>query len=223
MPVIEALNWRYAVKRMNGRSVPQEKIDRILEAIRLAPTSMGLQPFTVLSISDPEVRNRLKPVANHQPQVVESSHLLVFAAWRELTPEHIDRYIEQIARVREIPVDDLADFQRSLMNYQKMHPKEQHFEWASRQAYVALGTALTAAALERVDSTPMEGFQPEKVDEILGLREKNLGSVLMLALGYRDNENDFLAGARKVRRDREKLIVEIGESSEVEETSDVYG
>src|SRR5690554_6276194 len=153
MTFIEALNWRYAAKRMNGREVPQEKVDRILEAIRLSASSMGLQPYTLLNITDPEVRMELQPAAYNQPQIVEGSHLLVFAAWATLTKVDVERYIRHISDVREVSLDSLQDFRGSLMNLVESKTPEQHAEWAARQAYIALGTALSAAAVEQVDST----------------------------------------------------------------------
>lgn len=209
MNLIDALNWRYAVKRMNGRKVPEEKVGRIEDAIRLSASSMGLQPYTILRVEDPTVKEQLKPAAFNQPQIVESSHLLIFAAWADITEEHVDDYLEQIARVRNVSMESLEDFRNSLMRSIQSRDAEQNYEWAARQIYIALGTALTAAAVEKVDATPMEGFHPAEVDKILGLDERGLRSVTMLALGYRDEKNDFLANARKVRREKEKLILPV--------------
>lgn len=209
MKLIDALNWRYAAKRMTGEKVSHEKIDNILEATRLSASSMGLQPYTILVIEHEEVKKKLQPVAYNQPQITESSHLLVFAAWENITEVHVDEYINSIAKVRNVSLDSLAAFRASLMNIVNGRTQEQKYEWAARQAYIAFGTAITAAAVEEVDATPMEGFQPAAVDEILGLKEKGLRSVTILALGYRDVEKDFLANAQKVRRDRDKLILKV--------------
>lgn len=209
MKLIDALNWRYAAKRMTGEKVSQGKVDNILEATRLSASSMGLQPYTILVIESEEVKKKLQPVAYNQPQITESSHLLVFAAWENVTEEHVDEYINNIAIVRNVSVESLAAFRASLMNIVNGLTQEQKYEWAARQAYIAFGTAITAAAIEEVDATPMEGFQPAAVDEILGLKEKGLRSVTILALGYRDNEKDILVNAQKVRRDRDKLILKV--------------
>lgn len=209
MKLIDALNWRYAAKRMTGEKVSQGKVDNILEATRLSASSMGLQPYTILVIESEEVKKKLQPVAYNQPQITESSHLLVFAAWENVTEEHVDEYINNIAIVRNVSVESLAAFRASLMNIVNGRTQEQKYEWAARQAYIAFGTAITAAAIEEVDATPMEGFQPAAVDEILGLKEKGLRSVTILALGYRDNEKDILVNAQKVRRDRDKLILKV--------------
>lgn len=209
MKLIDALNWRYAAKRMNGEKVPLEKIDNILEATRLSASSMGLQPYTILVIENEEVKKKLQPVAYNQPQITESSHLLVFAAWENVTVEHVDEYINSIANVRNVSLESLDGFKASLMNIVHGRTQQQKFEWAARQAYIAFGTAITAAAVEEVDATPMEGFSPDAVDEILGLKEKGLRSVTILALGYRDVEKDFLVNAKKVRRESDKLILKV--------------
>jgi nitroreductase len=209
MKLIDALNWRYAAKRMNGEKVPQEKIDNILEAISLSASSMGLQPYTIIAVENEEVKRKLQPAAYNQPQIVESSHLLVFAAWEDVTKEHVDDYIADIVKTRNVSAESLDAFKASLMNIVESRSQQQKYEWAARQAYIAFGTAITAAAVDEVDATPMEGFQPEAVDEILGLKEKGLRSVTILALGFRDIENDFLVNAKKVRREREKLIVKV--------------
>lgn len=209
MNLIEALNWRYATKRMNGKQVPKIKVERILDAIQLSASSMGLQPYTILSINNEELKEKLKPAAYNQPQITESSHLIIFAAWDDIRYQQIDEYMQQIADVRGVPSESLSDFRASLINTVESRSPDERYEWAARQVYIALGTALTAAAVEKVDATPMEGFEPEEVDEILNLREKGLRSVAMLALGYRDEENDFLANVKKVRRNKEKLFIHL--------------
>lgn len=200
MNLLDALNWRYAVKRMNGQKVPQQKIDAILEAARLAPSSMGLQPYHVLVIDNPEIKAKLQPAAYNQPQITEASHLLVFAAWNDVTEAHVETYINDIAATRGVAPASLDGFKASLMGIVTGRTTEQKHEWAARQAYIAFGTAIAAAAMAEVDATPMEGFVPAQVDELLGLTEKGLRSVTILALGYRDSQQDFLATAKKVRR-----------------------
>jgi nitroreductase len=209
MTLLQALNWRYAAKRMNGQKVSQEKIDNILEAIRLSASSVGLQPYTILVVSDPVLREKMRPVANNQPQIVEASHVLVFAAWENITAEHVEEYINHVATVRSQPEESLSGFKNSLLRMIKSRTQEENFNWATRQAYLALGTGLTAAAVEKVDASPMEGFNAAALDELLQLKEKGLRSVSLLALGYRDPEKDSLAQARKVRRSKEELFIEL--------------
>ncbi|HEX8460239.1 MAG TPA: NAD(P)H-dependent oxidoreductase, partial [Segetibacter sp.] len=203
MKLIDALNWRYAVKRMTGKKIDQEKIDNILEATRLSASSMGLQPYSIIVVENEELKKKLQPAAFNQPQIVESSHLLIFAAWDNVTEHNVDEYLNEIASVRGVTFESLAGFKASMMNIVNGRTKEQKYEWAARQAYIAFGTAIAAAALEEVDATPMEGFNPNAIDGILGFKEKGLRSVTILALGYRDANLDALASAKKVRRHKD--------------------
>jgi Nitroreductase len=206
MSLIDKLNWRYATKRMNGAKVPQEKVDRILEAIRLAPTSFGLQAFKVLVIEDETLREQIFNGACQQPQIKEASHVLVFAANKKVTEEQVDDYMQRIATTRGIPVESLSGF-KAAFNGIVAGTAEQNFVWTARQAYIAFGVGLTAAAMEDVDATPMEGFNNAALDSILGLEEQNLGSTTILTLGYRDAANDQLASAAKVRKSKENLFI----------------
>jgi len=201
------LGWRYATKRMNGKEVPAEKINAILEAIRLAPSSYGLTPYKVLVIKDLELRKKIQPAAWMQPQIVEGSHLLVFAAWDTITEKNVDDYMNLVATTRGMPVTALADFKKYIMGTVNSLDEAGKITWAAKQAYIALGVGLSAAALEEVDSTPMEGFDPAKLDEVLGLKAQGLKSVVMLALGYRDTATDASAGYKKVRRAKEDLFM----------------
>ena len=207
--LIENLNWRYAAKRMNGEVVPQEKLDTILEAIKLAPSSAGLQPYKIIVISDQNTKERVFKEAAPQPQIPDASHLLVFAAWDKISAQQITDYMNLIATTRGISVESLSKFQENVMNSVQARSEEGNFNWAARQAYIALGHALVAAATEHVDATPMEGFNNAKLDEILGLTEKGLKSVVIMTLGYRDSENDGLSKAKKVRRSSEELFISI--------------
>jgi nitroreductase len=209
MDILQGLNWRYATKRMTGEKIPQEKLDTILEAIRLSASSMGFQPYSVVVVENPEVRKEIQAVAYNQPQIVEASHLLIFAAWDTLTEEQVTAYMNQIVSERGVGIETLAGFAGSINNLIKSRTPEENFNWAARQAYIALGTGLVAASTERVDATPMEGFNPAALDELLGLREKGLRSVALLALGYRDETKDVLASAKKVRRPAHDFFVHV--------------
>jgi nitroreductase/dihydropteridine reductase len=208
MNILESLKWRYASKRMNGTKVSEDKLNNILEAIRLAPSSMGLQPYNVLVIEDEELKEKIKSVAYNQPQITESSHLLIFAAWNNVTPAQIDEYISHTAAVRNVSEESLSGFKNSLLGMASKNTQEQNFNWAARQTYIAFGVGLVAAAAEKVDATPMEGFNNAALDELLNLKEKGLRSVTLLPLGFRDVENDWLAKLPKVRRQKEKLFIE---------------
>lgn len=205
MNFYESLNWRYATKRMNGEEVPQEKLERILDAIQLAPTSMGLQPFKILVITDPDLKERIKPIAFNQNQITESSHLLVFAAWDSISDEQIDDYVELTSEERDLSEEELQPLRDMLEGTAKKSDEEIH-NWSARQSYIALGFGLAAAAVEEVDASPMEGFNPDELDDLLGLREEGLKSISLMALGFRDEENDWLAPMKKVRRPKGELF-----------------
>jgi nitroreductase len=208
MSLIEALNWRYATKKMNGQPVAQEKVDQILEAARLAPTSSGLQPFKVIVITDPALKQELLPHAFNQSQIVDASHVLVFAAWDNYTEQRIDEVFNRTNAERGVPAAATADYVARLKSIYLPREAEVNFEHAARQAYIAFGTAIAEAALLKVDATPMEGFDNAKFDEILKLNEQGLKSVTILPLGYRDEANDWLAGLKKVRQSKESFIIE---------------
>jgi nitroreductase/dihydropteridine reductase len=207
MELLKSLEWRYATKKMNGDKIPQDKLDRILEATRLAPSSYGLTPYNVIVVEDQKLKEELQGAAYGQSQLVDSSAVLVFATWDDVPEDSVDIYINEIARQREIPVESLEGMAGMIKGTLSNMTQEQKISWAQRQAYIALGFALTAAATEEVDSTPMEGFNPVVVDKILGLQELGLMSVCMLPLGYRDSENDYLASAKKMRWDNNKLFI----------------
>ena len=209
MELLQHLNWRYAAKRMNGKKVEQHKIDNILEATRLAASSMGLQPYSILVIKDEALLKKINESACKQPQIIECSHLLIFAAWSNLSEKHFDEYITDITEQRGVTKESLAAFKANYMNGMMTRSVEKNFEWAARQTYIALGFALVAAAAEGIDSTPMEGFNAPALDELLKLKERGLQSVSLLPLGYRDEANDFLVKAKKVRRAKDKLFIEI--------------
>jgi nitroreductase len=208
--LIEKLHWRYATKKMApSRSVPEEKLETILQAIELTPTSSGLQPFEVFVVTDAEIRAKIQPVAWNQSQITEGSHLLVFAAWDNYTADRIDAVTDQMAAERGGRTETLDAYYSNLKKaYLPRDPQINH-DHAARQAYIALGFAMTAAAIEEVDCTPMEGFDPDAVDDILGLKDRGLRSVLLLPLGYRAAEGDWLATMKKVRRSRDQFITKI--------------
>jgi nitroreductase len=207
MNLIESLEWRYATKRMNGEQIPEEKMNNILDAVQLAPSSYGLTPYNVIVVQDPAMKEKLAPQCYNQPQIKESSALLIFAPWKIINDDNVDTYMEEIATTRSIPVEALVDLSNSIKGKIKSSTPEDLNAWASKQAYIALGVGLAAAAVEGIDSTPMEGFNPAGVNEVLGLGAKGLSAVCMLALGYRDAAQDYLANAKKVRRDKEKLFI----------------
>jgi len=210
MTLIDKLNWRYATKKYDpSKTVASDKLERILEAIRLTPTSSGLQPFEVLLVSNKEKRAQIQSVAWNQPQVTESSHLLVFAAWDNITDAHIDMMFDLTNEQRGFINEGWEAYRKQLKGIVAARGDRANFDAAARQAYIALGVALVAAAEEQVDATPMEGFDAAAVDDILGLHARGLRSVFILPLGYRASEGDWLVNLKKVRRSREQLVSEI--------------
>ena len=209
-PLLEQLQWRYATKKMDpAKAVPQDKVDRIVEAARLAPTSSGLQPFELLVISNPEVRARIRAVSHDQSQITDGSHLLVFAAWDTYTPDRINHMFDLNVNMRGGTNEGWENYRQMLLkNYPSRDPQV-NFEHAARQAYIAMGFSLIAAAAEEVDSTPMEGFEPKAVDEILNLPAKSLRSVAIMPLGYRASGQDWLENLVKVRRPRFEFVIEV--------------
>jgi len=209
MSIINSLSWRYAVKRMNGNKVSQDKLDTLLDAITLSASGFGLQPYQIFMVEDADLKAKIQPIAYGQPQIVESSHLLIFAAWNEVTEAQIDAYMNLIAETRGMSLSDLGDFKGAIAGSMKYKSKEQQAEWADRQVYLAMGTALAAAGELQLDTTPMEGFIPAKLDELLGLEAKGLHSVLMLAIGERDEATDYMVNVKKVRTPKSELFVQL--------------
>ena len=198
MKLIDDLKWRYATKKYSNKSVSSEDLEKIIEAINLSASSVGIQPYRLFIVSDPSLKRTLGE-GSFNSQIADSSHLLVFAAFDSIRQENIDNYIQLIARERESPISELSDFKNSISGHFLSQTDDQSFIWAAKQAYIGLGTGLIAAAALKIDATPMEGFDAEKFDKLLGLKEKSLKSVVLLALGYRDAENDFNAKLKKVR------------------------
>ncbi|AWL09550.1 NAD(P)H-dependent oxidoreductase [Aquirufa nivalisilvae] len=209
MSLVDALQWRYAAKRMNGKKVDASKIDSLLSAIQLSASGFGLQPYQILVIENQELKAKIRPAAYNQPQIVESSHLLVFAAWNEVTAEKINAFIQLVSETRNVNVADLKAYKDAIAGSLLSRPVEDQVKWMDKQVYLALGTALAAAAKLEIDSTPMEGFKPSEVDEILNLKEKGLHAVLMMAIGERDEASDFMVNAKKVRWPKEELFTYI--------------
>ena len=209
MSIIDSLSWRYAVKRMNGNKVSQDKLDTLLDAITLSASGFGLQPYQIFMVEDADLKAKIQPIAYGQPQIVESSHLLIFAAWNEVSEAQIDAYMNLIAETRGMSISDLGDFKGAIAGSMKYKSKEQQAEWADRQVYLAMGTALAAAGELQIDTTPMEGFIPAKLDELLGLEAKGLHSVLILAIGERDETTDYMVNVKKVRTPKSELFVQL--------------
>ena len=207
MSLIDQLQWRYATKKMDAKKlVPLEKVEQILEAIRLTASSSGLQPYELIVITNQGIRQKIKEAANNQSQITDCSHLIVFAAWDNYTADRINAAFDMTETIRNFTSESGTAYRQMLLKTYPARDAEVNFTHAAKQAYIGLGTALIAAAYEKVDCTPMEGFNPTAVDEILNLKAKGLRSVVMLPLGYRNLEEDWLVNLKKVRRTKEQFI-----------------
>lgn len=208
--LISKLQWRYATKKFNpAKAVPQDKLDRILEAVRLTATSSGLQPYEVFVVTNKALREQIKPVAWNQEQITDASHLLVFAAWDNYTADRINMMFDLVNDERGFKNEGWENYRQLILNTYVPRDAEVNYQHAARQAYIGVGTALIAAAEEQVDATPMEGFDPKAVDQILGLDKRGLRSVVIMPLGYRADEGDWLVNLKKVRRSRDNFVTEL--------------
>ena len=205
MELIETLQWRYATKKYRNKKVSDEILERIIKAINLTASSFGLQPYRLFVIENQDLRKALS-IYSFNPQITDASHLLVFAAFDSIKEETIEKYLLLISEERNIPLENLAAFKEKALNGLLQKTDTETFIWATKQAYIALGTGLIAAATEKVDATPMEGFNAEHFDDLLGLKEKGLKSVALMSLGYRDEENDAYATLKKVRWPKDEFV-----------------
>ena len=198
MELINHLKWRYATKKYTTEKISDDKIDQLVEAINLSASSCGIQPYRVLVISNPELRAQLG-AGSFNGQILNSSHLLVFAAHKEISTAYIEEYIQMAEKQRNLPQGAMDDLKNKLIGYFSAKTQQENAIWATKQAYIGLGTALLAAAELKIDSTPMEGFDAQQFDEVLGLTAKGLQAAVILSVGYRDAENDYMANLPKVR------------------------
>jgi len=209
MSFLQNLNWRYATKKYDvAAKIPSEKMELILEAIRMAPASNGFQTYDVMVVTNPEIREKLKAAAFNQPQLTEASVILVFAAWENINANNLGKVFDQIAAVRGNSESLTERRNKSIAGFEHKSVAE-NFSHAAQQAFIGLGFGLAAAAELKVDSTGMGGFNPAQFDEILGLKEKGLRSVAIMALGSRDAANDWLVNLKKVRRPKTDMFHEV--------------
>lgn len=208
MDLIQDLNWRYAAKSYSNEKVSKEKLDFILEATRLSASSIGMQPYRIFVIDNVELKTKLG-ANSFNKQIAQSSHLLVFATYNKITTQHVRDLVKLTADTQGVTVESLNGLFTAADTYLTSRSDEENKLWAERQTYIALGTALIAAANAKVDATPMEGFDGQLFDELLGLKEKDLHSVVILSLGYRDEATDYLANLPKVRIPVEEMVTKI--------------
>ena len=204
--VLEHRTWRYATKKFDAaKKVSDEDLETLMEATRLSASSYGLQPYHVLVISDQAIKEQLKPASWGQSQITDASHIIVFANTTDFGDELVDEYVTNICQTRNIPEEGLkgyADFMKSKLVDLPLEAKD---NWTAKQAYLAFGNLMQAAAELKIDTCPMEGFEADKYNEILGLNDKNLNAAVVLPIGYR-SEEDATQHLPKVRKSKEELF-----------------
>lgn len=209
MNTIDSLGWRYAVKKFDeNKTLSEDQINTLKEAFNLTATSYGLQPVKLLVIKNKEIQQQLVAHSWNQEQVVQASHLLVLCIPTVYKEKAADDYFDLIKKVRNTPDEILNPFRDFLTSDVNTKSQEELFQWNKNQAYIALGNLLTVCAIEKIDSCPMEGFVPEKYDEILNLKDQNLSSILVLPVGFRA-EDDYMKDLKKVRKSMTDAVIEM--------------
>ncbi|MFC7443992.1 Oxygen-insensitive NAD(P)H nitroreductase / Dihydropteridine reductase [Mesoflavibacter sp. HG96] len=207
MDILKQLNWRYATKSFDSEKIiPENDISTIVNAFNLTATSYGLQPIKLMVISDKLVQEDLVEHSMYQKQIGQASHVLVFCVDTKINDQTIIEYFELVKKVRDTPDDILNPFKKFLIEDFKAKSEKEIFEWASKQAYLAMGNLLTVCAMLNIDACPMEGFVPEQYDELLNLKKLNLKSVLVMPIGYRAKD-DLMSSLQKVRKPLEDVII----------------
>ena len=207
--IIDNLEWRYAVKRFDDKKMlPEAKVDILKKAFNLTATSYGLQPIKLLVLSDKSLQKKLVPASYGQEQVGQASHLLILCIETGVDDRYINSYFERVKQIRGTSDEILDPFRQALVNDFSNKKTDEILAWAKNQAYLAMGNLLTICAVEQIDSCPMEGFSPQVYDEVLGLKEKGLTSVLALPVGYRASD-DMFSEFKKVRRRMSDSVIDL--------------
>ncbi len=204
--IIDALNWRYATKKFDAtKKLTDVQLKDLLEALRLTPTSYGLQPYKFIVITDPALREKMKAVSWNQVQITDASHLIAICSMKSMDPTYVDLFIADIAKTRSISTDSLKDYRDMMLGSIAGQTPEGLSDWTKRQSYIALGTLLVAAADMKIDACPMEGFDGSKIDELLGLTTTNFRVASLCPIGFRASD-DAMASMKKVRFPLELLV-----------------
>lgn len=206
--LLKALSWRYATKAFDAtKTIPAETWNVLEQSLVLAPSSYGLQPWRFIVVTNPELKAKLRPVSWGQSQVTDSSHLVVFAAKETVTEADVDHFVARTSEVRGVPVESVAGYRGMIISDIVKGPRSAHaFDWASRQAYIAFGQLMTSAAVLGVDACPLEGIDPGKYDDLLGLGGSGYKTIAACALGYR-SPTDKYATLPKIRFPASEVIV----------------
>lgn len=213
---MESLKWRSAVRNFDlAKKVSKNDLESLLEAGNLTATSMGLQPFKIVVVDNEELQKQMVSLSYNQQQVADASHILIFAIDTNVNQENIDAYIDRVVEVRGVKEEDLEGYKNSVSNYLSMMDQDTKLQWATKQAYIALGTVMTVASELKIDSCAMEGFDSLQYQELLNLGSKELMPVVILPIGYR-SDKEQMASLPKVRKTRDNFVIEINESEPVE-------
>ncbi len=209
--LLSQLKWRYAVKKFDpARKVSAEDWEALEDSLVLSPSSYGLQPWKFYVVTDEAVRKELTPFTWNQPQVEDCSHLVVIAAKKDADKQDVKRYFERVTEVRGTPAETLKLLEERILGSQKMAIENGFInEWSARQCFIALGVLMSVTAVRGIDACPMEGFEPEGYDKVLGIDKDGYFSVVLCAVGYRDEAEDWLSKLEKVRYPKEELIKRI--------------
>lgn len=209
MNIIESLNWRYATKKFDSnRKLSKNQVNILKNAFNLTASSYGLQPIKLIVISNQEIKNNLLESSFNQKQVIQCSHLFVICIETDIDESYIELYFKRVVDIRKTSAKVLESFKNSIINEFNDMSNTSIINWSKNQAYLALGNLMTVCAVEGIDSCPMEGFMPEKYNEILDLKSKNLKSVLVMPVGYRSVDDQF-SSFKKVRKDINDNTIEL--------------
>ncbi|MFT4832429.1 MAG: nitroreductase [Psychroserpens sp.] len=206
---IDSLNWRYATKKFDAtKKVSSADLDSLLEATTLSASSFGLQPYKIFVVENAEIRSKLRPAAWDQSQITEASHLIVLANQNSFGAELVEEYVENVSETRGVPAEGLKGYADFMISKLVPLSEDAKAVWTAKQTYIALGNLLSAAAINKIDACPMEGFDAAQFNDILGLTEKGLNTAVLVAVGYR-SEEDETQHYKKVRKSKENLITHI--------------
>ena len=209
MNIIDSLKWRYAVKKFDtNKELSELQIETLKEAFNLTATSYGLQPLKLVIIKNKKIQEKLVPFSWNQQQILQASHLLVICVKDNYTTKEVENYFNLVQKIRNTPDEVINPFKKFLTAEIAKKTQEELYVLNKNQAYIALGNLLTVCALQQIDSCPMEGFTPDKYDEILDLTKDNLKSVLVLPVGFRASD-DYMKDLTKVRKNISDSIIEI--------------
>lgn len=205
MNYLEALSRRYSVKKFNNQIIPQETLHNILESGKLSASSLGLQPYKIIVVESEEMKQKLIPAFYNPSQISTCSHLIVITSKKTIEDHYIRGYFNHISEVRETSMEQLTPFRNSINQHINQKTQDEIFNWAEKQSYIVLANLMYAAAIENIDSCPMEGFRQDVIEEILDINPETEKVTVTLALGYR-SEEDLFQHLKKVRKPNEKLF-----------------